>query len=115
MIALDIDPMSLELDLAGAFPDASFGPPASFGGPETAVGVQQPQPQAGFQLPFMFFNPALQSQAAMPLPIPKIHRLIPAQGPTSGGVEVTCLGQGFAAGVQLEVVFGGVTASCTNR
>ncbi|KZV69939.1 hypothetical protein PENSPDRAFT_752984 [Peniophora sp. CONT] len=118
--ALDVDPMSLELDLASAFPDASSFMPQTqgpFAGPSTSTGVQQPQPQPSFPLPYLFFNPTIPSQVqpTLPLPIPKIHRLIPAQGPTSGGVEVTCLGQGFAAGVPLEVVFGGVVASCTNR
>ena len=42
---------------------------------------------------------------------PVIHKLIPSEGPKSGGIEVTCLGQGFCPGI--EVMFGDVRATTT--
>ncbi|KAI9679188.1 MAG: hypothetical protein M1817_005207 [Caeruleum heppii] len=42
---------------------------------------------------------------------PTIHKLIPNEGPRSGGVEITCLGGGFCQG--LEVMFGDVMATTT--
>lgn len=49
------------------------------------------------------------------LPSPKIHRLIPAAGPTIGGVEVTVLGSNFHPSILHNCVFGDVTASSTTR
>ena len=49
------------------------------------------------------------------LPIPKIHRLIPATGPTYGGVEITILGTGFHPNMQLNCVFGDAHATSTQR
>ncbi|GJJ06244.1 hypothetical protein Clacol_000435 [Clathrus columnatus] len=46
---------------------------------------------------------------------PRIHRLIPSSGPTTGGIEVTVLGSNFHASLPLECVFGGVVASSTHR
>lgn len=40
-----------------------------------------------------------------------IHKIIPAEGPKSGGIEVTILGSGFHQG--LEVMFGDVRATTT--
>ncbi|KIK92137.1 hypothetical protein PAXRUDRAFT_34656 [Paxillus rubicundulus Ve08.2h10] len=68
-----------------------------------------PQP-----MPFMFFNPGSPPPITS-LPIPKIHRLIPASGPTHGGIEVTILGENFHPAIQLNCVFGGVLASSTQR
>ncbi|TFY66358.1 hypothetical protein EVG20_g4731 [Dentipellis fragilis] len=66
------------------------------------------------QLPFMFMN--ADPPPPMPsLPIPKIHRLIPASGPTYGGIEVTVLGSNFHLGIQLDCIFGDVVASSTQR
>ncbi|KAI9894821.1 MAG: hypothetical protein M1814_000040 [Vezdaea aestivalis] len=45
------------------------------------------------------------------LPRPTIHKLVPNEGPTTGGVEITCLGSGFYQG--LEVMFGDVRATTT--
>ena len=42
---------------------------------------------------------------------PVIHKLIPSEGPKSGGIEVTCLGSGFHQG--LEVMFGDSQATTT--
>ncbi|KAF8973065.1 hypothetical protein BDZ97DRAFT_1779170 [Flammula alnicola] len=63
---------------------------------------------------FMFFDP---NQAAQPMQmqLPTIHRLIPNTGPTLGGIEVTVLGANFHPTVQLNCVFGGVSASSTQR
>lgn len=52
----------------------------------------------------------------LPLPLnphrpPTIHKLIPYEGPTRGGIEVTCLGSGFCQG--LEVMFGDNKATTT--
>jgi uncharacterized protein len=49
------------------------------------------------------------------LPPPKIHRLIPSSGPTTGGIEITVLGSNFHASLPLECVFGGTIASSTHR
>jgi hypothetical protein len=42
---------------------------------------------------------------------PTIHKMIPNEGPKSGGIEVTCLGSGFCQG--LEVMFGDIKATTT--
>ena len=49
--------------------------------------------------------------ALNPLRPPTIHKLIPNEGPKSGGIEVTCLGSGFCQG--LEVMFGDALATTT--
>ncbi|OIW27538.1 hypothetical protein CONLIGDRAFT_579204 [Coniochaeta ligniaria NRRL 30616] len=48
---------------------------------------------------------------ATPSPQSVIHKIIPAEGPKSGGIEVTILGSGFHQG--LEVMFGDVRATTT--
>ncbi|KAG2037407.1 hypothetical protein BDR03DRAFT_1010671 [Suillus americanus] len=63
---------------------------------------------------FLFFNPISPALVA-PLTLPKIHRLIPASGPTHGGIEVTILGENFHHVLQLNCVFGDVPASSTQR
>lgn len=42
---------------------------------------------------------------------PIIHKMIPGEGPKTGGIEVTCLGSGFFQG--LEVMFGDTKATTT--
>ena len=42
---------------------------------------------------------------------PVIHKLIPKEGPKAGGIEVTCLGEGFYQGI--EVTFGDACATTT--
>lgn len=66
-----------------------------------------PQPTS-----FLFFNPGSPPLVAS---LPKIHRLIPASGPTHGGIEVTVLGENFHHVLQLNCVFGDVPASSTQR
>lgn len=62
-------------------------------------------------------NPALQTQmwSIPPNPPqqapPMIHKLVPAEGPITGGSEVTLLGSGFFPG--MEVVFGDTLATIT--
>ncbi|KAH8107797.1 hypothetical protein BXZ70DRAFT_912659 [Cristinia sonorae] len=74
-------------------------------------------------------SPSIQNQAAVSymlfnndppppltgLPPPKIHRLIPAMGPTYGGIEVTVLGANFHPAMQLNCVFGDLVSSSTQR
>ena len=43
-----------------------------------------------------------------PIPTPIISKMVPTEGPTSGGIEVTILGQGFTQGIIAQ--FGEVTA-----
>ncbi|KAG1746129.1 hypothetical protein EDB19DRAFT_378703 [Suillus lakei] len=68
-----------------------------------------PQPTS-----FLFFN-ARSPPSITSLTLPKIHRLIPASGPTHGGIEVTVLGENFHHVLQLNCVFGDVPASSTQR
>jgi hypothetical protein len=53
---------------------------------------------------------ALPSTAAVPS-APMIHKIIPAEGPKCGGIEVTVLGGAFYQG--LEVMFGDIKATTT--
>ncbi|KAJ3157071.1 SPT3 Dosage dependent suppressor of Ty-induced promoter mutations-like protein [Geranomyces variabilis] len=55
-----------------------------------------------------------QNQIAPPPPaiLPVVHRVIPAEGPLHGGLEITVLGSGFREG--MVVLFGGVPATRTN-
>lgn len=74
--------------------------PHSNGNP---VGQPHPQPSVGS----MYGLP----NAMNPQRPPTIHKLIPSEGPKSGGIEVTCLGSGFCQG--LEVMFGDCLATTT--
>ncbi|OAX37411.1 hypothetical protein K503DRAFT_866903 [Rhizopogon vinicolor AM-OR11-026] len=78
--------------------------------------VSRPYPQLlpPHPTPFLFFNPG-SSPPVVSLALPKIHRLIPASGPTHGGIEVTILGENFHPVVQLNCVFGDIPASSTQR
>ncbi|KAG1731495.1 uncharacterized protein EDB91DRAFT_721132 [Suillus paluster] len=77
--------------------------------------VSPPIPQLIAQpTPFLFFNPG-SPPPIVSLTLPKIHRLIPACGPTHGGIEVTVLGENFHPVLQLNCVFGDVRASSTQR
>ena len=49
------------------------------------------------------------------LPTPRVHRLIPSNGPTYGGIEVTVLGSNFHPSVMYNCVFGDVASSSTTR
>ena len=68
------------------------------------------QPSLPHSLSFMFFDPQ-----GIPAQNPTIHRLIPNMGPTHGGIEVTVLGANFHPSLQLNCVFGDVSASSTQR
>lgn len=72
-------------------------------------GMMPPQP-----MPYMFFDPGSPPPMSS-LPLPKIHRLIPAAGPTYGGIEVTVLGANFHPAMTLSCVFGDTVASSTQR
>lgn len=71
-------------------------------------------PQAPQAAPFFMFaqNPPPPMSS---LPVPKIHRLIPASGPTFGGIEVTVLGANFHPSMQLNLLFGGAPSTSTQR
>lgn len=77
--------------------------------------VEQSPAYGGFVLPLpgqgMGSNSLAQHLASLEMnvpsmqgPMPKISRLIPAEGPVHGGIEVIILGENFAPG--LEVMFG---------
>lgn len=68
------------------------------------------QPSLPHSMSFMYFD-----RQGVPIQVPTIHRLIPNIGPTHGGIEVTVLGANFHPSVQLNCVFGDVTASSTQR
>jgi hypothetical protein len=57
------------------------------------------------------YNTVPMGLSATPSPPSVIHKIIPAEGPKSGGIEVTILGSGFHQG--LEVMFGDVRATTT--
>ena len=59
------------------------------------------------------FNP--NASPIPPLPSPKIHRLIPATGPTYGGIEITILGANFHPNMQLNCIFGESHSTSTQR
>lgn len=88
--------------------------PSSFTRPNTSYFQQQHQQ---LQLQHQHMTQALSNlQAGLPTGLnpqqpPVIHKLIPAQGPTTGSIEVTCLGSGFCQG--LEVMFGDRQATTT--
>ncbi|KAK7746927.1 SPT3 Dosage dependent suppressor of Ty-induced promoter mutations-like protein [Cytospora paraplurivora] len=62
----------------------------------------------GIPVPTPFPNT---SQLRQPMPMPVIHKVIPNEGPMTGGIEVTILGSGFCNG--LEVIFGDTKATTT--
>ena len=68
------------------------------------------RPSLPNSLSFLFFD-----QQGISVQNPTIHRLIPNMGPTHGGIEVTVLGANFHPSLQLNCVFGNVTASSTQR
>jgi uncharacterized protein len=59
------------------------------------------------------FQPNLQVAFPPPPLHPKIDRLIPAQGPMHGGIEITLLGSNFRPDMNVHVVFGGSLAAET--
>lgn len=78
-------------------------------------GLQQPQLSQvgqmlahGIPVPAPFPNT---NQLRQPMPMSVIHKVIPNEGPTTGGIEVTILGSGFYQG--LDVMFGDTKATTT--
>lgn len=62
----------------------------------------------GIPVPAPFPNT---NQLRQPMPMSVIHKVIPNEGPTTGGIEVTILGSGFYQG--LDVMFGDAKATTT--
>ncbi|WFD31491.1 hypothetical protein MSPP1_002528 [Malassezia sp. CBS 17886] len=62
--------------------------------------VFAPRPTATPQTAQAALPLAAPSLAAPPLPQPKITKMIPAEGPTTGGIEITILGENFTEGIQ---------------
>ncbi|SJX65128.1 related to SPT23-suppressor of TY retrotransposon [Sporisorium reilianum f. sp. reilianum] len=60
---------------------------------------------------FVQASPPGPNQHIEQAPLPKISKLIPGEGPTSGGIEVTVLGENFTEGITC--VFGDVPAANT--
>lgn len=56
-------------------------------------------------------SPPMPNQNMEQAPVPRISKLIPGEGPTSGGIEVTVLGENFTEGITC--VFGDVPAANT--
>lgn len=96
--------------------------PQAFSAPTSARHSRAPSPTGGFAPNISAMQPAQVTQAltngltGLPQPTdpqqhPKIHRLVPSEGPKTGGIEVACLGERFCQG--LEVMFGDVPATTT--
>ncbi|KAB5582634.1 ankyrin repeat protein [Coniochaeta sp. 2T2.1] len=101
--------------------------PQMFSAPNSSHPSRAPSPGSlrngnnnGMQLQTAQFNQALANTLfstmpvamnSAPTPPSVIHKIIPAEGPKSGGIEVTILGSGFRQG--LEVMFGDVRATTT--
>lgn len=95
--------------LAVGVPTNTHYPTTSVPASQLVPGMMPPQP-----MPYMFFDPGSPPPMSS-LPLPKIHRLIPAAGPTYGGIEVTVLGANFHPAMTLNCVFGDAVASSTQR
>ena len=70
----------------------------------------QPLPQAG--VPGQTTMPASANARSYEAPVqrqPLIRKVTPAEGPTTGGIEVTCLGEGFVS--SSKALFGNVMAT----
>lgn len=101
-------PLSEHLPPSAISPNIHY---ASSGHPlvSSAPLLLPPQP-----MPYVFFDPG-SPPAISSLPVPKIHRLIPATGSTDGGIEVIILGANFHPAMSLSCVFGDAVASSTQR
>lgn len=97
-----------------------------FSVPNSAHASRAPSPVSGnrpnmaaFQQPSQHQQPAhfsgemssLEMQRGQQQMIPRINRILPAEGPCMGGIEVTCLGSHFQTG--MEVMFGDTPATTT--
>ncbi|KAJ9133624.1 Ankyrin repeat protein [Coniochaeta hoffmannii] len=76
-----------------------------------ANGMQQQSSQFAQAVASSLYSAIPMGMNAAPSPPSVIHKIIPAEGPKSGGIEVTILGSGFHQG--LEVMFGDVRATTT--
>lgn len=87
--------------------------PTSNGSQNHTSPFPQSQQQGQASLSALQTNPVIASgsPAVATQRQPKIHKLIPAEGSKSGGIEVTCLGSGFHPGLQ--VMFGDALATTT--
>jgi hypothetical protein len=74
-------------------------------------GLQQQSSQFAQAVASSLYSTLPMSVNAAPSLPSVIHKIIPAEGPKSGGIEVTILGSGFHQG--LEVMFGDVRATTT--
>ncbi|KAH7108411.1 hypothetical protein BKA62DRAFT_682105 [Auriculariales sp. MPI-PUGE-AT-0066] len=82
-----------------------------------ALSAATPVQQSGVafsQFPGLFGIPQPLAAPGVPQDVPRIQRLVPATGPTYGGIEVTILGAGFSSAA-LSVTFGGTPASSTTK
>ena len=86
-------------------------------GPNIAA-FQRQQAHGGHNTMPIRSSPFVMSQASMPTPsaeperpTPIINKVTPAEGPTSGGIEVSIYGSGFTPG--MEVMFGDRVATAT--
>ncbi|KAK7747677.1 SPT3 Dosage dependent suppressor of Ty-induced promoter mutations-like protein [Diatrype stigma] len=86
-------------------------PPQLFSAPPTANPSRAPSPNQLREISQGLYN---SNAGATPsrAPQPMIYKIIPGEGPKSGGVEVTILGSGFTNG-GLEVMFGEHRATTT--
>lgn len=76
-----------------------------------ANGMQQQSNQFAQAVASSLYSALPMGMGANPPAPSVIHKIIPAEGPKSGGIEVTILGSGFHQG--LEVMFGDVRATTT--
>ncbi|KAI0812685.1 hypothetical protein BC629DRAFT_1589411 [Irpex lacteus] len=95
-------------------PEISSILPPSVIAPSSPVTIPSPNLSVAPPMPFLF-NPDPHPSSINAIPTPKIHRLIPAHGPTYGGIEITVLGANFHPNTQLTCVFGDARASSTHR
>ncbi|RYP33526.1 hypothetical protein DL766_003446 [Monosporascus sp. MC13-8B] len=86
-------------------------PPQLFSAPPTANPSRAPSPNQLREISQGLYNSTPGTSSAR-APQPMIYKIIPGEGPKSGGVEVTILGSGFTNG-GLEVMFGEQRAATT--
>jgi hypothetical protein len=106
--SLSMENLGMAHSMYSAPPSAHPSRAPSPNGPRNAVGSYHQQHQMGQGITNGLYNMPLAFNSSRP---PTIHKLIPNEGPKSGGVEVTCLGSGFFQG--LEVMFGDIKATTT--
>lgn len=124
--------MSTHYNMDVSMPDCSelASPAVSFQDPSAASYIPQPHhalpqqvvepmdlamSQAPTAVPMSFMHFKHDPPPPLTLPMPRIHRLIPAAGPTFGGIEITVLGANFHSAMQLNCVFGSTSSTSTQR